>query len=388
MKMLLKIFLPVAIIAAAVLAFSVMMRFRSTPPKTEAPRLVQTVEVLPVTRKDVKLTLPSQGMIEAERTTVIAAEVAGRIIKTSPKFDAGEFFEEGEILAEIDPADYEAAATQAEAALADARLALVSEQAKAEQAVRDWQKLAVGEKPTDLAVRKPQIESATARVRAAEAALVKAQRDLQRTKIRSPYAARVRTVAADLGSFVTPGARIAEVYSTAKYEVRLPVSLDDFAFMKPLNDTAHPGVTISASFGGTNAEWKGRVSRTEGEVERTSRSVILVGEIEARDQPGHGILKPGLFVRARIEGSVLKNVFRVPRRAFLDEQRVMVVDSANKLRFREVSVVRADGTDLLVAEGLKDGETICVTALAAPVDGMDVRIVSNAAVPAKADKPL
>lgn len=66
----------------------------------------------------------------------------------------------------------------------------------------------------------------------------------------------------------------------------------------------------------------------------------------------------------------------------------MVVDSANKLRFREVSVVRADGTDLLVAEGLKDGETICVTALAAPVDGMDVRIVSNAAVPAKADKPL
>lgn len=385
MKRVFKFMLPLVIVAGAILIVSVMMQFRSTPPKTEAPRVVQAVEVLPVSRGDVRLTLPSQGMIEPERMTVIASEVAGRVVQTSPKFEAGEFFEEGEILAEIDAADYEAAATQAEAALADARLALASEQAKADQAVRDWQKLAAGEKPTDLAVRKPHIDSASARVKAAEAALVKARRDLERTKIRAPYTARIRTIHAELGSFVTPGARVAEVYSVGRYEVRLPVSLDDFAFVKPMSDGSKPAVTVTASFGGTKREWIGQVSRTEGEVERTSRSVVLAGEIEADDRSDDSILKPGLFVRAQIEGMTLKNVFRVPRRAFLDEKRVLVVDARGKLRFREVVVIRADGLDLLVKEGLKDGETICMTALAAPVDGMEVRIVSDAAASATAD---
>jgi hypothetical protein len=62
----------------------------------------------------------------------------------------------------------------------------------------------------------------------------------------------------------------------------------------------------------------------------------------------------------------------------LDEQRVLVVDEADRLRFRTVKVVRADGADLLVSDGLKDGEKICITTLAAPVDGADVRIVEPA----------
>ena len=386
MKRVLKFLLPLAIVAAAVAGVGVMMKFKKPPPKVEAPRIVQSVEVMPVKRADVKLSLPSQGLVEPERMTVLAAEVSGRVVKVSPKFDVGESFEEGEVLAEIDPADYEAAATQAEAALADAKLALVSEQAKAEQAVRDWQKLAAGEKPTALAVRKPQIDSATARVKAAEAALVKASRDLERTKIKAPYRGRLRAIHTELGSFLVPGARVGEIYSLGSFEVRLPLSLDDYAFAEQINGSDPVEVRISATYGGKQVEWQGRVKRIEGEVERTSRSVYLIAAVEAEATESAAILKPGLFVRAQIEGKVLKQVFRVPRRAFLDEKRVLVIDGESRLRFREVKVARADGADLLVADGLKDGERICLTALAAPVDGMEARVIDK---PGQvAEKPL
>ena len=377
MKKLLKIILPFIVIAGAIAVVRMMVANRPPPPKVEPERIVQAVEAMTVKRQDVSLVLPSQGMIEPERITVLAAEVGGRVVRVSPKFDAGQSFDEGEVLAELDAADYEAAATQAEAAVADAKLALATEQAKAEQAVRDWGKLAANEKPADLVLRKPHIESATARIKAAEAALVKARRDLERTKIRAPYRGRVRAIHTELGSVLMPGARVAEIYSSGACEVRLPLSLDEYAFAKPVGGAEPAAVRLATAFGGREIEWTGRVVRVEGEVERASRSVYVIASIEEEKSPGT-ILKPGLFVRARIDGQELKNVFRVPRRAFLDEQRVLVVDGDEKLRFRQVKVVRPDGGDLLVSEGLKDGERICMTALAAPVDGMSVRVIEPA----------
>ena len=378
MKKLLKIILPILVIAGAMGMVRMMVANRPPPPKVEPEKIVQAVEATTVKRQDVSLVLPSQGMIEPERMTVLAAEVGGRVAKVSPKFDAGQSFDEGEVLVELDAADYEAAATQSEAAVADAKLALATEQAKADQAVRDWGKLAANEKPTDLVLRKPHIESATARIKAAEAALVKARRDLERTKIRAPYRGRVRAIHTELGSVLMPGARVAEIYSSGACEVRLPLSLDDYAFAKPVGGPEQAAVRLATTFGGREIEWKGRVMRVEGEVERASRSVYLIASVE-EEKSAEPILKPGLFVRARIDGQQLKNVFRVPRRAFLDEQRVLVVDGGEKLRFRQVKVVRADGGDLLVSEGLQDGDRICMTALAAPVDGMTVRVIEPAA---------
>ena len=63
--------------------------------------------------------------------------------------------------------------------------------ARAEQAVRDWEKLGLNRDPSDLVLRKPQLVSARARITAAEAAVDKAMRDLERTEIRAPYDCRI-----------------------------------------------------------------------------------------------------------------------------------------------------------------------------------------------------
>lgn len=380
-----KIILPIVVIALATALAGMLIANKPPPAKVEVHRAVQSVTVMEAKRSDVKLSLPSQGMIAAKRVTVVSPEVAGRVAKVSEKFKVGENFSAGEVLIEIDPADYQTAVVAAEAVLADANLALENEKAKAAQAARDWAKLAAGDKPSALVLRKPQLESAAAHVKAAEAGLLKARRDLARTKVTAPFTGRLRTTLTELGAYVAPSAKVAEIYSTEGYELRLPLSLDDFAFVDAGKGKPPVKVQLYFTFGGKELRWDAKVVRVDGEVERSSRSVSLVAEFEVTDQSA-AILKPGLFVQAEVEGVLMRNVFRVPRRAFLDEKHVLLVDAESKLRFREVKIVRADGPDLLVEAGLEDGEQICLTIIAAPVDGMEVSILSRE--PGPTGRPL
>ena len=374
MKNVIRSILPLLIIAAAGGGFSYMLANKKAPPRVDVHVHRQSVKVMTAAESSVAVVLPSQGILESQRTTMLASEVAGRVIKVSPKFFVGELFEEGETLVELDSADYEAAFQQAEATLADAKLAEASEKAKAEQAIRDWQKLGGTDKPNDLALRKPHLESAAARIKAAEAALVKARRDVTRTAIKAPFRGRLRSKATEIGSILAPGARVAEIYSVGAYEVRLPLSLDDYAF---LEDQKTGGkVTLHAAHAGQRLNLVATIKRIEGEVDRASRSVYVVAEI-SEGKEATDLIKPGLFVKADVEGRTLAKVIRVPRRAFLDERRLLVVTPDNKISFREVEVLRGDSSDLFVHSGLKAGERVVVTALGSPVEGMNVEVLAD-----------
>jgi RND family efflux transporter MFP subunit len=365
---------PLLILVAAFGGFWMMISNKTEPPKVDVHKHTQSVRVATVKQETMPVELPSQGMVEAVRVTTLASEVAGQVVRVSDKFQTGQLFEEGDVMVELDAADYQAALTQAEATAADARLAEVTEKARAEQAVRDWMKLAGNEKPTDLAARKPHLESAAAKVKAAEAAVVKARRDLDRTKIKAPFKGRLRAKHTELGSYLAPGARVAELYSIGSYEVKLPLSLDDFSFLPEKWEGAE--VMLQADVAGNKKVWKGRVRRVEGEVDRNSRSAQIVAEVSEAGVDDL-VMKPGLFVSAGVKGRLLENVIPVSRKAFLDESRVLVVTPDNKVTFRNVKVLRGDAGRQFVSSGLKEGERVVVSALGAPVEGMDVEIVGE-----------
>ena len=62
--------------------------------------------------------LDSQGTVQARTESALISEARGKVISVSPSFRAGGFFEEGEILLEIDPRDYGTAVVVAKAELA------------------------------------------------------------------------------------------------------------------------------------------------------------------------------------------------------------------------------------------------------------------------------
>jgi RND family efflux transporter MFP subunit len=374
MKVIFTILICLGLLGGAVFAVKTLAIFKPEAQKIEKERIVPSVEVIEARPVNVSLQIPTQGLIEASRITSLASEVAGKVTFVDPRFEVGGRFARDEVMIRLDDADYQSALVQARSAEADARAALAQERARAEQAIRDWKKLSPGSQPSDLAARKPQLASAEARLEAATDGVAKAERDLARTQVRTPFNARIKTTRTEIGSYLAPGSPVAEIDSTGAYEVRLPLGLDDYAFIKADSSGDPASVSLTASAGGREWKWEGKVIRVEGEVDRASRSVRIVAAVEG--ESGGGLLQPGLFVKASVQGQTLENVYRIPRSAFVDEDSVLIVKDDNRISFRDLQVLRPDGTDLLVGAGLQPGDQVCLTTLAAPIEDMEVQVLA------------
>ncbi|MCH7709618.1 MAG: efflux transporter periplasmic adaptor subunit, partial [Myxococcales bacterium] len=81
----------------------------------------------------------------------------------------------------------------------------------------------------------------------------------------------------------------------------------------------------------------------------------------------------GLFVRAVIEGRELVGATVIPRSALHDRDRVWTVDADDRLREREVQVLRTNHDEAILSGGLRSGERIVVSPLRTPVEGMRVK---------------
>lgn len=389
-RTILQILVPLAILGGGA-ALSVYIANKAPKPATAAaldtrPR----VRLAPVTRADVELVVRSQGNVEALRTAELSAEVAGRIVATSPQLRAGGTFAAGDELLQLDRSDFELAIVQQEAAVARAELRLLQEKAEAEAAERAWRELE-GERPADPLVRRaPQIRDAEAELAAARALLQKRKLDLQRTRVVAPFAGRVQSVAADLGQTVQPGQRLATLFDTSAIEVRLPLPLEDAAFVDlPLAgaDPANggPEVVLTAEYGDRTHAWRGRIVRVGGEVDRRTRQLQAVARIEPADAAPTNERPPlmvGMFVVATIDGRTVREALVVPRSAMHGEDSVWVatmevVDgkAQRTLHRRRVDVLRVEHDRVLLRDGVAVGDSVCVTALDAATDGMRVRVV-------------
>lgn len=369
MKRIFRILIAAIILLGGFALFALLAKLKKTPLPTEPPKLAQEVEVVTARKEEIRVMIPAQGTIEPVTVTRAGAEVEGTIIAVSPAYKVGGTFKAGDVLLEIDPTDYKTSLAQAEAALADARVNLAQEEMRAEQAKRDWERIASpGQAPGELVLRVPQLAAARARVEAAEANVTHALRDLERTKLRAPYDGRIRQKIADLGTRVPRAGALAEFYATHALEVRLPVPRQDAAFFDLR------GQEIQLRESGGSRTWTAVVDRTEGEIQRDSRSIIVVARI---DGTAPGAPLPGQFVHTEIEGRNLPGIIRVPRRAFATSDRVIVVDDGHSVTTREVKIIRTEKDAVLVAEGIEDGEQLCVTALTAVIEGMEVKIISR-----------
>lgn len=369
----------VVIVAVLFVGWAGMNWLKTHGPKAskEAPPVVvPVVRVVVADFLDRQLYVDTQGRVDPRIRTQAAAEVMGRVLKVSSKFKSGGVFEKDEIMLEIDRSDYVAALAKAESTLADAQLSLEREEARAEQARRDWAKLGRGE-PSDLVLGKPQIVSAKARVKASQAGVEKATRDLARTKLRAPYDCLVEATYTDLGSYITPGARLADVYSTNAFEVRVPVTLEEFAYLEQGPDgVVGDDVTLQAKLAGKLRVWQGKIVRSEGRVDRSTMTMYQVVEVLPNsDDPRFSLPPSGLFVRARIKGRVMPAVAELPRVALRQNQTMFVLGKEKKLKIVSVEVARTLEKTVLINQGLESGAKVIISPMETPVEGMKLQIL-------------
>ena len=346
-----------------------------------SPPVVDVMVTAPAMRS---LAVETQGTVRPRREIKLVSQVAGRVEAVSPRFAEGGFFGAGEQLVKVEDIDYQFVIARVESQVAAARQRVAEEQGRTLQARREWRDLG-SEQANALFLRKPQLASAQAALKASEADLAAARLDVDRTAISAPFNGRISEKNVDLGQYVTPGTVIATVYDTDVVLVRLPLTGRQVALLDlPLNydngatDRADgAAVTLRARFANKAWEWQGRIVRTDANIDENSRVVYAVAEVEqpfAREQGSERPpLAPGLFVNATISGRQLPRVSLLPRSSLRSDGSVMVVDAQQRAQVKPVAVLQSNADQVWV-QGLERGERVIVREPTLTVAGMVVTV--------------
>lgn len=388
MKTLLRRLSPFFILLLFVVGAALLMKTKEAPEQKPEEIPIPIVDVIKVEQQTVSLNLPSYGVVTPKYKTQLVTEVQGRMLTISPHFVAGGIVKKGDQLAQIEPSDYEADLMQAEATLAQATAALNEEIARGEVAKIEFKGYDKG-LPPELGLRIPQLKKEQANVKYAQAALARAQRNLERTVIRAPFDGIIKARNVDLGQYVSLGTNLGELYDTHIAEIRLPISNDDLAYLESV-DNPDTEVTLSASLAGKENTWSGNIIRSEGVIDAENRMVYLVAEIKdpyLREQKIAGSLplKYGSFVNAVIKGRTVDGIVKLPRHVVRNDQ-VVLIDDKNIVEMRHVNVVRSDLENVYIKDSLKTGERVATSHSNTMANGQLVKVLGEAALPVSVPK--
>ncbi|MDT3777008.1 efflux RND transporter periplasmic adaptor subunit [Nitrospira sp. MA-1] len=378
-----RILLPIGVLSMGLLTAFLLLTNRSQPEAESLQPEPPRVEVIEVQPQSVRVTVTSQGVAMPRTEIDLVTEVAGKVIHVHPAFAAGGSFYRGDVLVAVDPRDYQFARIEAQSRLAEAQRLLAQEEAQVEQALKEWQVLGKGE-ATALALRTPQLREIRAKVAAAKADGAKAKLQQIRCVLRAPFDGRIRAKHVDMGQYIVPGEKVARLYATDSLEVRLPVSMEQLAFIdipwiSEKNGSTHtaPSVTLHTTIGGIMGRWVGYIIRTEGALEPSSGQLSLVARVSEpkSDQHHRRPLLPGTFLQAEIEGREYHQVFVLPPAVLNTRtEQVLIVDDTNRLKLQPLDVLKSETDRLVVRGGLQAGDQVVVSGIDVPIEGMQVTI--------------
>lgn len=369
------------ILVVGFVLIAVMGQMRPDLEREEAEIIAPTVFYATATQQSVTLDVAAQGEVRPRTDISLTAQVSGRVIDVADGFVNGGAFKENDILLKIEDADYRASTAAAKARVAQNEEALRREEAEAALAREDYDDLGREQDPTALTLRIPQLAQARANFEAAQAEYRAAQINLERTVIRAPFQGRVRERIAGVGQFVSPGAQLGRIFSTDVAEIRLPLTDLDLAKLGvPIDfiesdDNPGPSVELSAVIAGELHQWTGRIARTEGAIDATTRQIFTIAVVE--DPYGTGAdnnapLAMGLFVDAKIKGRPYENAIVLPRAALYGRDRIYVISEENLLEERTVIIVSSDRDTITLSSGIMPGERIAASPLRGAGNGDEV----------------
>ena len=216
---------------------------------------------------------------------------------------------------------------------------------------------------------------------AAKSQLEKALLDLERTKIVSPFDAIVVEKLSEVGQLITPQTPLAKLVATDTFEVQVSIPYEKLSWL-PIRDMkklqATP-VTITQDLGrGNRIERKGHISRLLGDVDPSGRMARVLVAIDDPLGLKDSALRQspfliGTYVRVSIHGPVLENVFVLPRLVLREGQHVWMKSKSGTLDIQKVDVLWKTEENIVVGNGLQQGDELIISALPIAIPGMKVK---------------
>ncbi len=344
-------------------------------------RPVQAVrsEIRPMAR-----TITVTGTLAAQESSVLSAKVSGRVQALA--VDIGSVVREGELLAQIEPRDYELRLQQAGAALAQARAAVglplegnedhvqldrvsTVQQAKAvlEEATRTRERIQrlsqtgiASDSELDTVeanhtVARTRYETARDEARTRTAALLQrraeyelAQKQLADASLRAPFAGAIQSRQRGLGEYVATGTPMLTLVRVDPLRLRLDVPERESTGVRV-------GQAVRVFVEGDTNVYTGVISRLSPALNEQNRMLLVEADV-----PAQGSLQPGRFVRGQIVVQERESVVTVPHRAivtFAGIEKVVRVQDGKALE-TTVTTGRRENDHVEVTTGLEAGEVV------------------------------
>ena len=359
---------------------------RQENPKTIAPGPME-VDISTIKQQLVNLAVELPGRTAAYRIAEVRPQVGGIIKKRL--FTEGSEVKAGQLLYQIDPDTYQARFDSAKAALAKADALEHSARLKAERYRTLVQTKAVSDQ--DQVEMEANWKQAVADVAAAKAAVDSARINLDYTKLTAPISGRIGRSTVTEGALVT--AEQATALATIQQLDPLYVDLNQSStemlnLKKELSSEQTQHLEKSQSRvkvlfeDGAEYSQPGTLEFSDVTVNQTTGTVILRAIVANPDQR----LLPGMFVRARIDKGQRPNAILVPAvsisRNSKGQPMVMLVNKESVVEARIIQTGQNIGDQVLVTEGLSEGEQVIVAGLQKIKPGVSVKaaagVVSNA----------
>ncbi|MBQ4834031.1 efflux RND transporter periplasmic adaptor subunit [Pseudoalteromonas sp. MMG010] len=383
---LVKLLIPTVVIVATII---IVMFIKGNPPKAKrfgsAPKATISVAVETLKKQDYQITIDSFGTVKPHTQSLLVAQASGQIIAVSDDFREGGFFSKGEVLLQLDDRDHQAEVKSAQAALLTAEQGLLEEKARGEQALIDWQRLGNKQQANSLVLREPQLAAAKAEVLSAQAALEKAQLDLERTKITAPYDGRILSRNVDLGQVVNENSELASIYAIDSVEIRLPIKNKDLPFIRlpeQFRDGSKKDLDATVKFTSDlvgEQVWQGKIVRTEGAIDETAQQLYVVGQITDPYKAGRNNqypVKVGQYVKAEITGKVVPDALIIPNSTIYQGSYVYIVQD-NVLQRKEITFLWQNAKYVMIKSGLSAGDKLVTTPLGQVSSGTAVDILGE-----------
>jgi RND family efflux transporter MFP subunit len=347
---------------------------------------VRTVRTLAVEVRPMERMVTVTGSLAADESATLSVKVGGRL-KHFP-VDLGSVVKQGDVIAEVEPRDYELRLQQAAGALAQARAsvglplegsedrfdpektsavnqarAVLDEASKnrervvnlAGQGILSKSEMDVVESAYKVALNRYEASLEEARTRQAVLAQRRAEFELARqqvsdTSLRAPFDGAVQARLANLGEFLAGGSPVVRLVKTDPLRLRLEVPERDAFAVR-----ASQRVRLTVE-GDTNV-YSGTITRVSPAIDDLTR--ILLVEADVRND---GRLRPGLFARSEIVTQENDAGLAIPPSAlitFAGLEKVVVVREGKAVE-KNVTTGRKGAGWVEIVTGLERGEPVVV----------------------------
>jgi len=361
-----------------------MINNKPTPVRRKPPPTELTVRVQKLNPASHQIFIPVMGTVIPAVQIDLKARVAGEVIWTNPEFVEGGIIPRRDVILKIDPKDYELALIREKAGLETAVYEYKIEQGRQEIAQVEWELLGLKEDAAqldqELALRQPHLREKEVKLEAAKARVERSQLDLDRTMIRAPFNAIVRSVEVDMGGQASTQTTLATLVGTDAYRIQAAIPVDQLRWIRTPNSPGDEGSQVVIHTG-TGVIRRGKVQKLLSDLEPSGRLARVLIDVNdpldlGRSRGERRPLLLGELVRLEIEGKTLQDIFVVPRGALRDGDKIWSVDDQSRLKILEVDVIWQDLESVLVKE-LDAGLNLVVSDIPAPVVGMKVKITGD-----------